>query len=106
MLEKFALATDAASPEVARILQLEANQERLFLICTALTELIRDKSLATEIEVIAKLQEVDLRDGMVDGKFSGVQIVACPHCGNRTKRRHHNCIYCGKPLELPEPEQP
>jgi hypothetical protein len=103
MLEKFALATDAASPADARLAQLEANQERLFLICTALTELIRDKNLATEAEVVAKLQEVDLRDGLADGKFGGVQIVACPHCGNRTKRRHQHCIYCGKSLdEAPE----
>lgn len=98
MLEKFALATDAASPLETRIEQLEANQERLFLICTALTELIREKSLATEAEVLAKLQDVDLRDGMEDGKFAGIQIVACPHCGNRTKLRHHHCIYCGQPL--------
>lgn len=98
MLEKFALATDSASPLEARLKQLEANQERLFLVCTALTELIRDKNLVTEAEVLAKLQEVDLRDGMADGKFGGVQVVACPHCGNRTKIRHLNCIYCGKPL--------
>jgi hypothetical protein len=101
MLEKFSLDTDTSSPVEARLQQLEANQERLFLICTALTELIRDKSLATEPEVLAKLQEVDLRDGMADGKFGGIQIVECPHCSNRTKRRHLNCIYCGKPLEAP-----
>lgn len=99
MLEKFALATDAASPLEARLQQLEANQERLFLICTALTELVRDKGLATETEIHAKLQEVDLRDGLADGKFGGVQIVVCAHCGNRTKRRHLNCIYCGKLLD-------
>jgi hypothetical protein len=104
MLEKFALATDAASPSEARIQQLEANQERLFLICTALTELVRDKNLATEAEVMAKLQEVDLRDGLADGKFGGIQIIVCPHCGNRTKRRHQNCIYCGKLLDQPAAE--
>ena len=105
MLEKFALTTDALSLPAARIQQLEANQERLFLICTALTELIRDKNLVTEAEVLAKLQEVDLRDGMADGKFGGLQILACPHCGNRTKRRHLNCIYCGKPLDTPPAEK-
>ncbi len=105
MLEKFALATDSASPLEARLKQLEANQERLFLICTALTELIRDKDLATEADVLAKLQEVDLRDGLADGKFGGIQVIACPHCGNRTKRRHQSCIYCGKSLAEP-PEEP
>ena len=45
MLEKFTLATDATSPDEARIQQLEANQERLFLICTALTELVREKTI-------------------------------------------------------------
>jgi hypothetical protein len=102
MLEKFILATDSASPLESRIQQIEANQERLFLICTALTELLRDRELATEAEIVAKLQEVDLRDGLADGKFGGLQIIACPHCGNRTKRRHVHCIYCGKPLDAPK----
>lgn len=95
MLDKFALATDAMSSLESRISQLEANQERLFLLCTALAELLRDKGLATEAEILEKLREVDMRDGLADGKFGGVQVVACPKCGNKTKLRHKHCIYCG-----------
>lgn len=98
MLDKFALSTDALSSTESRITQVEANQERLFLLCTALAELLRDKGLATEAELLEKLKEVDMRDGLADGKFGGVQIVVCPQCGNKTKLRHRNCIYCGASL--------
>ena len=104
MLDKFALITDSAASLESRIQQLEANQERLFLLCTALTELLRDKGLATEAEILTKLQEVDRRDGLADGKFGGIQIVACPRCGNKTKLRHRHCIYCGASLIEGVPE--
>lgn len=98
MLDKFALSTDASSSAESRMNQLETNQERLFLLCTTLAELLRDKGLATEGEILDKLKEVDMRDGLADGKFGGIQLVVCAQCGNKTKLRHKHCIYCGSLL--------
>ena len=47
-----------------------------------------------EGKIFAKMQDIDHRDGTVDGKIQAA-VVACPECGHKVNMRHPVCIYCG-----------
>lgn len=74
---------------------LEDRLDRLLLVCTALWELLRDRTELTEEDLLAKVQEVDLRDGQADGKISRT-VKKCPACGRTMSLRHRQCLYCGQ----------
>ncbi len=73
---------------------VEERLEKLQLISMALWELLRDRTKLTENDLIAKVQEIDLRDGTLDGKVTRT-VCDCPNCGRRMSPRHKKCIYCG-----------
>ncbi len=61
-------------------------------------ELLRDHSGLTESQLKSKIVEIDGRDGVTDGKI-GTEVIACPHCGNKTGTRRLRCVFCGKPVK-------
>jgi ribosomal protein S27AE len=74
---------------------LEDRLDKLLLACTALWELLRDRTDLTEDDLLAKVQEVDLRDGQADGKITKT-VKKCPRCGRTMSPRHGECLYCGE----------
>lgn len=92
--EHAAHKADYASDEVARI---HRRLDRLTLSCQAMWELIRERTSITDAELEAKIVEVDLRDGIQDGKMSQ-QICVCQACGRNTNSRRQNCLMCGAVL--------
>lgn len=77
---------------------LEARLDQLELACAGLWELLQDKFQLTEAELVAKMEEVDLRDGKRDHKMGAIRMI-CPHCNRplATKSRVR-CVYCGQDL--------
>ena len=73
---------------------LEGKIESLALACQALWEILRESTHLTENEMMAKMQEIDLRDGRADGRLSAVADT-CRQCGRKTSRRRDTCLYCG-----------
>lgn len=73
--------------------QLEERVGRLTLACTAMWELLRERSGLTDRELLDHIQEVDLRDGRLDGQHKPSGIV-CPSCGRNNNQRHVACMYC------------
>ena len=71
--------------------------EGVALTCQALWEVLRDELGIPESRMIAKMEEIDLRDGRADGRISG-QVRDCPQCGRRFSTRRKDCLYCGEPL--------
>lgn len=71
----------------------EARLEKLTLLTVALAELLQEMGVSEE-KIVAKMQEIDLRDGALDGKI-GAGIVTCEHCGQKYKASHRQCMYCG-----------
>jgi hypothetical protein len=43
------------------------------------------------------MAEIDLRDGVADGKITSVAI-PCRKCQRQTLNRNAACMYCGEPL--------
>ncbi len=77
-----------------QIRYLEDRLDKLLLVNMAMWELLKDRTELTEEDLMAKVQEVDLRDGRADGKISKT-VAKCPKCGRTMSPRHKKCLYCG-----------
>jgi ribosomal protein S27AE len=73
---------------------VELRLDKLMLITMAMWELLRDNTKFTEADLLAKVQELDLRDGIPDGKITQ-SVRKCPQCGRTMSPRHKKCLYCG-----------
>jgi hypothetical protein len=83
--------------EIARI---NARIEKLALTCQALYEILRDKTDVKDADVVAKMDEIDARDGKANGKMNQ-QVLDCPGCGQKTNSRRSTCVICGERLITP-----
>jgi len=59
--------------------------------------LLRDKLGVTDVELLDRINELDLSDGKLDGKFRKTPV-SCPKCKRTIARRSKQCIYCGQPV--------
>lgn len=76
---------------------LERRTEALTLACQALWEILQEELNLSEAAILKKMQEVDLRDGALDGRMT-TDVTACPSCRRSNKASRPHCIYCGEPL--------
>lgn len=72
----------------------QATIDALALSCAAMWELLSEKLGVTDQELMAKIQEIDLRDGKLDGKLANV-TQACPGCARSNNAKRVRCLYCG-----------
>ena len=93
-----ASAKSAAQAMSQRAKVLEANLAKTLMICETLWELLRDEHGWTDQNLYKKLHEVDMRDGVLDGKNQR-KAVKCPDCGHTVSARHPACIYCGRVID-------
>jgi hypothetical protein len=77
---------------------LEENVAKALLIHEALWELMRDKLQLTEQQLFDKLYEIDMRDGIIDGKNQR-SVVECPKCKRKVAPKHATCLYCGQIID-------
>jgi hypothetical protein len=91
-------AQSQAASNQRQIRWLEDNLSRTLLLCETLWELLRDEHGWTDEMLAQKLEEIDLRDGTLDGKHQH-SVRNCASCGRIVAPRHKACIYCGHPVE-------
>ncbi|HLX70640.1 MAG TPA: hypothetical protein VKV04_13520 [Verrucomicrobiae bacterium] len=89
-----------AEQAVDRMRELEVTVSHMALTCQAMWELLRERAGITDAELLAKIKEVDLRDGTADGRMTPV-IVNCPKCGKPSNTKHSQCMYCGAAIPKP-----
>lgn len=75
-------------------MRLGENFDRLTLICRAMWELMRERNNLTEEDLLKKVNEIDLLDGILDRKLRNPPR-NCSKCGRTISKRHMRCIYCG-----------
>jgi hypothetical protein len=79
------------------IRELRQQVEHLTLISCALAEVLRDQLGISGELIEGKVQEIDERDGKLDGRFHPA-AKPCGACGRMSGPVNTNCIYCGAPL--------
>jgi hypothetical protein len=84
----------------ARVRELEHEIQRLKLLDQALWELLREKAGMTDADLERKAHEVDMRDGVKDGRMTYTPL-RCPTCGRVSSSKHWRCLYCGQEFEKP-----
>ncbi|GMW00980.1 MAG: hypothetical protein AMXMBFR84_21170 [Candidatus Hydrogenedentota bacterium] len=80
--------------------ELQHQVQRLMLLNQALWELLREKLNVTDAELEQKAAEIDLRDGVQDGRLTEVGM-RCPSCNRVSNSKHWKCLYCGQEFERP-----
>ena len=95
-----AQAKDDATRSRERIQELEYRINRMALASQALWELVRSRLEITEAELLDKIGEVDLRDGVKDERMTP-QIITCPSCGRSCNTKSSRCVFCGAAVPKP-----
>jgi hypothetical protein len=75
------------------VAELTRRVETLTLLCQAMWELVRENAGLTDAQIAARVKEIDLRDGVADGRIK--QTSACTHCGAVVSAKSFSCMYCG-----------
>jgi ribosomal protein S27AE len=88
--------TARSNAERARLdtAQLQDRVDRLSLICLAMWSLIEEKTGLTQEDLARRVEEIDLQDGLPDGKVTRT-VRKCDRCGRTLSPRHNRCMYCG-----------
>ena len=87
-------AQSDANAAMTDIRYLRFQVDRLSLLNQALWELIRERANLTDADLERLAQEIDLRDGIEDGKMTATPV-KCPNCSRTSNSKHAKCLYCG-----------
>ncbi len=89
-----AAASKKAVDLKAEVRELRRIVNKLMLVTQALWEIIAKTNQLDNKLLIKKVNEVDLRDGKLDGKLKRA-VKKCASCGRTLHREHSKCLYCG-----------
>ena len=93
-------ARDVARESAMSSDKTRKNTERLYLVVQAMWELLKDKAGLTDADLDAKVQEIDMRDGRLDGQDSTqTDPLTCRQCGRTILSGHAQCSWCGTQAE-------
>jgi predicted Zn-ribbon and HTH transcriptional regulator len=93
-------AKDEVTRYRERIKELEFRLDRMALASQALWELLRSRLGLSEAELLAKINEIDLRDGVQDQRMTA-RPMPCAECGRTLNSKASRCIYCGAVVAKP-----
>jgi hypothetical protein len=94
-----ARAQSAAREANEKARDANVRMDQLLLVCTAMWVLLRERAKLTEDDLIAKVAEIDARDGTADGKMTHGPR-KCAGCQRTILGKHRKCMYCGAPVIL------
>ncbi len=78
---------------------MEERLDTLLLVNNAMWEILSNHLGYQEKDLLNKMEEIDLRDGVKDGKITVSETIECGDCGHKVKRRRPNCYWCGSSLK-------
>ncbi len=94
------LARDAAvaagTHHTNRIEDANERIDELAIIIRALWALMEEQGITAE-QLTAKIEEIDLQDGVADGRATQLPV-DCPSCGSKVPPERTTCQYCGTPV--------
>jgi len=70
--------------------------KRLLMITEALWGMLKEQHGYSDAQLIARIAEIDMRDGKLDGRVNEKEgPLTCPECGRTLSRQRPTCLYCG-----------
>jgi uncharacterized protein with PIN domain len=93
-------AKDEVTTYKKQIRDLEFSLNRMALVSQAVWEVVSARLGIPESELLARISEIDMRDGLADGRMSA-QVSNCSDCGRPVNTKRSRCIYCGTTIEKP-----
>ena len=75
-------------------LGLAKKVNRLVLLNQAMSEILIERLGITNNEIIHKMNEIDMRDGVKDGRYVK-PAKDCPKCDAKINNEFHRCFFCG-----------
>jgi hypothetical protein len=75
--------------------RLQDRIDTLTLTNLAMWTLLREKLGITDEQLEARVRQLDLGDGKLDGKVSAPHVWNCEACKRPNATRHLHCLYCG-----------
>ncbi|MBT3191280.1 MAG: hypothetical protein HN341_01865 [Verrucomicrobia bacterium] len=80
---------------------IKSDVEKLFMITEALWTILKEQHGYTEDDLIARVEAIDMRDGVLDGRVAKSAVKPdCPECGRKLMGRRPVCLYCGTEVIL------
>jgi hypothetical protein len=100
MAQRTGMAADRASATAekvqSRVELIQMDVDRLLMITEALWIMLRDEHGYTDEQLIQKVQEIDMRDGRLDGRVARQAApLKCPKCGRVMPVNRPTCMFCG-----------
>jgi len=92
--ESSKIAKNNISSLSSEVQYLKDELLRLYLITESLWELLKNRFDVTDSELKDIIQEIDMRDGKIDGKAIPEPQI-CPSCQRPVSIRTNRCIFCG-----------
>lgn len=91
-------ARHTAASAKQEIASLREKCDKLMMVCEALWAILREKHGLNDEDLINRVNDIDLRDGRLDGRVKKDMTARCPECDRTISQRHPKCIYCGTPI--------
>jgi hypothetical protein len=92
-------AADARAAQLQTEL-VRADIERLLMITEALWTFLKKEHGYSDEELVNTITQIDMRDGILDGKVAKTPPPPCPSCGRISGKGRLVCLYCGKPIPV------
>lgn len=87
--------SQSAKSSATAIAILQRKIEYLNIATLAVGELLEELGISQD-RLASKMEEIDLRDGIRDGKFT--KTSTCPGCNRKSTLDRVRCMYCGDKL--------
>lgn len=74
---------------------LQQSIEKLALVNAAMWSLLQEKAHLKDEDLANRMQQIDMMDGVADGRISPQKAMLCAKCQRTLSRTHERCMYCG-----------
>jgi hypothetical protein len=88
--ENYVYADESVESGITRL-----DVEKLFMITEAMWNILKEKHGYADEDLIRMVQDIDLRDGQLDGQVGKQPNPPCSNCGRILMGKQPTCMYCG-----------
>lgn len=92
-------ASHRASKASDEAIFLKADLEKLMMITEVLWSILKQHHGYTDADLVHKVEQIDMKDGKLDGKVAKSAPMKCPSCNRTIQKKRSRCLWCGCRVE-------